>query len=108
MLKWIVILLKALTIVPAVVSMKRTEVRVQSAYDMAAVFKDEARKSEHNYRTSMRSHITVNNAYDACLQNQLNYELCTCRNCRVLRGLTHGYAKRMRGAIRRDVEAESA
>lgn len=139
MLKWIVILLKAFTIVPAVVSMKKSETRVQSAYDMASVFKGDALKSEHNYQTSMRSHKAV--VADVKELETLNIKLkaevdelkssnqnkrrridsqhtrlewhsdpekCICRGCRVLRSLTHGYADRMRGAIRRDIEAESA
>ena len=118
MLKWIVILLKALTIVPAVVSMKTSD-------RLVATWEDTAKKWEStadvNNKGWNRAEEQTQNATEhvnrlseekqnlqLIIDHGSNYKLCSCRGCKVLRSLTHGYADRMRGAIRRDIEAESA
>ena len=115
MLKWIVILLKALTIVPAVVSMKKSEVRIAflrrkttAEMDNASFARNDASRWKSDYDIATDTVDRQNNLISSNWKKQDSPDTCTCRGCRVLRGLTHGYADRMRGAIRRDIEADSA
>ncbi len=108
MLKWLLILLKALTIVPAVVSMAKGETRVAGLADENKTWE----KSTLSYRSQWIKARDERGVIAERFRNkekaEESPETCICRGCRVLRANAHGYAKRMRGAIRRDIEAESA
>lgn len=118
MLKWILILLKALTFVPAVISMKRAERRVGGLIHDLRVSKTGLRMWEESTKRLEQSQKTAAGEINRLskekqelfkiVENMGDPENCTGRGCTVLRASTHGYAKRMRGAIRRDIEADTA
>lgn len=153
MLKWILILLKALSVVGAIVSMKRDEGRLAHAHERtkhltreaieavgeARNFAAQAQKAsrraedwrgravtaeaeiprvqeERDTSYKLVEELKASNgnkrrridSQNTRLEWYSDPEKCICTGCRVLRANTHGYAERMRGAIRRDIEAESA
>lgn len=107
MLKWILILLKAVTIVPAVVSMKRAAgLELQKGRNDLLAAENKMIRSRMARADRLRA--AAEQAYKQFRADQGYPEICVCTGCTVLRGLSHGYAERMRGAIRRYIEAESA
>ncbi len=125
MLKWIIMLIPLLGGVVGIVSLRSAKrendkmnlrfadanknlrlaeeeiPRVREERDTSYKLVEELKASKKILRTNL-------NVSQQIVDNGGDYRICLCRNCRVLRANDHGYAKRMRGAIRRDIEAESA